>query len=107
MPSVTFIEHSGVVHVVEAEEGQSLMLAATSNIIPGVIGDCGGAGNSATCHGYIDEAWADHLPPPSPEELDMIESGCLHVRENSRLTCQVQMTAQLDGIIIRLPEAQM
>jgi ferredoxin, 2Fe-2S len=107
MPRITFIEHNGAVHVVESEEGQSLMQAAVGNLVPGVTADCGGAGTCATCHGYIDESWAGRVPPPSPDERDMIESGCLHIRENSRLTCQVRVTAQLDGIVIRLPPSQM
>lgn len=107
MPSVKFIEHTGAAQIVQAEEGETLMHAATRNLVPGVIADCGGAGNCATCHGYVDDAWTDRIPPPSAEERDMIENGCLDAQENSRLTCQIRVTAQIDGIVIRLPKSQM
>lgn len=106
MPTVRFIEHSGAEHVVEAAIDASLMHAAIDNLVPGVVADCGGACNCATCHGYVDEAWIDRVPPPSADERDMIDAGCLHVQANSRLTCQIVMTSELDGITIRLPESQ-
>ena len=82
------------------------MLAATSKLVPGLIADCGGAGNCATCHGYVDEVWTGRVPPPSADELDMIEAGYLHSQANSRLTCQIELTQQIDGIVIRLPISQ-
>lgn len=106
MPSVRFIEHSGIEHRVDAAAGHSVMQAATSNLIPGIVADCGGAGNCATCHGYIDDAWIDRVPPPSEDELDMIDAGCMHAQPNSRLTCQVRLTPELDGLVVHLPVSQ-
>lgn len=106
MPSVRFIEHNETEYLVEAEAGHSVMQAATSNLVPGIVADCGGAGNCATCHGYIDEAWIDRVPPPSEDEQEMIEAGCMHSQPNSRLTCQVVLTPELDGLVVRLPVSQ-
>lgn len=106
MPSVRFIEHHGTEYLVDAVAGRSVMQAATSNLVPGIVADCGGAGNCATCHGYIDEAWIDRVPPASADELEMIEAGCMHSQSNSRLTCQVMVTPEMDGLVVRLPVSQ-
>ena len=106
MPTVRFIEHDGTEHVVEAAAAASVMQAATSNLVPGIVADCGGAGNCATCHGYVDEAWIARVPTPSADELDMIDAGCLHSQPNSRLTCQIVVTEALDGLTILLPPSQ-
>jgi 2Fe-2S ferredoxin len=105
MPKITFIEHSGLEHQVEAQIGQSVMQAATGNMVPGIIADCGGNCSCATCHVYVDEQWRAHVPAPSKEEREMIECA-LHVQENSRLSCQIHVTPELDGLIVRLPESQ-
>lgn len=105
MPKIVFIEASGKQHTVEGKVGESLMLAATGNMVPGILADCGGSCTCATCHAYLDEAWAARVPAPGPDETDMLE-GALHVQTTSRLTCQVQMSEALDGIVVRLPESQ-
>lgn len=105
MPKITFIEFGGAVHHVDAEVGQSVMQAATNNLVPGIIADCGGNCACATCHVYIDEPWRSRATPPSKEEQEMIECA-LHVTEASRLSCQVHVTPGLDGLIVRLPESQ-
>jgi len=105
MPKITFIEHSGTEHPVEAQVGQSVMQAATGNMVPGIIADCGGNCSCATCHVYVDASWRAHLPPASKEEREMIECA-LHVQEGSRLSCQLHITPELDGLIVRLPESQ-
>ena len=105
MPKITFIEHSGTVYNVEGDDGRSVMQAATDNMVPGILADCGGNCACATCHVYIDDSWRPRLPPPSKEEREMIECA-LHVQENSRLSCQVRVTAEVDGLIVRLPESQ-
>jgi len=102
---VVFIEHDGTEHTVEANEGISVMRAAIDNSVPGIVGDCGGCCSCATCHGYIDPAWLAKVPAPSAEELSMLE-GALHVLDNSRLTCQIPMSKELDGIVVRLPASQ-
>lgn len=105
MPKIVFIEASGTEHIVDASPGESVMLAATGNMVPGILADCGGNCTCATCHAYIDERWADKVPPPSEDELAMLE-GALDTRPNSRLTCQVQVTDALDGAVFRLPASQ-
>jgi 2Fe-2S ferredoxin len=102
---VVFIEHNGTEHEVEAKVGSSLMQAAINNLVPGIEADCGGLCACATCHAYIDAAWIDKIPPRSQGESDLLASA-LRVRDESRLTCQVQVTEALAGMVIRLPESQ-
>jgi len=105
MPRITFIEHDGQEHQVEAEIGQSLMQIAVNNSIPGILADCGGHCACATCHVYVDAGWTDKVAPADQNELDMVECA-LAPQENSRLGCQVVVTPQLDGLVVRLPESQ-
>jgi 2Fe-2S ferredoxin len=105
MPKITFIEHSGTEHQVDAQVGQSVMQVATTNMVPGIIADCGGNCSCATCHVYVDETWRAHMPEASKDEKEMIDCA-LHVQENSRLSCQIHVTPELDGLVIRLPESQ-
>jgi 2Fe-2S ferredoxin len=105
MPKITFIEHDGTERTVEADAGRSVMQAATDHLVPGILADCGGNCACATCHVYVDESWRARLTPPSKEEREMIDCA-LHVQENSRLSCQIPVTAELDGLVIRLPESQ-
>jgi len=105
MPKVTFIEFSGQEHVIEVEVGQSVMQAAVNNMVPGIIADCGGNCSCATCHVYINPEWVGRVTPPSPGETEMLECA-LHIQETSRLSCQVAVTADLDGLVVRLPESQ-
>ena len=105
MPKIVFIEASGKEHVVEARAGESVMLAATGNLVPGILADCGGSCTCATCHAYLDERWAGKAPPVGEDEAMMLD-GALDVRPNSRLTCQVNVTDELDGAIFRLPASQ-
>jgi len=105
MPRIKFIEHSGMEHAVDAEVGQSVMQVATNNMVPGIIADCGGNCSCATCHVYIDAEWASHMAAPAQSEKDMLECA-LHIQENSRLSCQIAVTPELDGMIVRLPESQ-
>jgi 2Fe-2S ferredoxin len=105
MPKIIFIEHDGSSKEVHAEVGQSAMQAAINNRVRGIIGDCGGACSCATCHGYVDEKWVAHVPPADSDEAAMLECA-MHVQEHSRLTCQITVTPELDGLIIRLPVSQ-
>ncbi len=105
MPKILYIEHNGKQHVVDAESGKSVMQNAVDNLIPGIVGDCGGACSCATCHGYIDPAWLDKVCPKNEGE-EMMLDGALRVEPNSRLTCQVLMKDELDGLVVRLPESQ-
>jgi len=105
MPKITFIEHSGTERTVDAETGKSVMQIALDNMIPGIVGDCGGSCSCATCHAYVDPAWADKLPPQSETESMMLD-GALETQPTSRLTCQLTMTPELDGLIVRTPASQ-
>jgi len=105
MPQVVFIDHQGADSRVEAPIGRSLMQVAIDHGISGILGDCGGSCSCATCHGYVDEPWTAKLPPRSETEVFMLE-GVPEPRETSRLCCQIRMTSELDGIVVRLPEEQ-
>ena len=105
MPKITFIEHTGQEHVVDSEIGQSVMQAAINNAVPAIVADCGGNCSCATCHVYVDAGWVKCVTPPSQGETDMLECA-LHIQETSRLSCQIAVTAELDGLVVRLPESQ-
>jgi 2Fe-2S ferredoxin len=106
MPTINFVDHTGKLYLVEAPIGQSAMQAATNAGVPGVLADCGGACSCATCHGYVDDAWMGRVPPAESAEKEMLECA-LDVNENSRLTCQIRITPELDGLVIRLPKSQL
>ena len=105
MPKIIYIEHNGTEHVVEAEIGKSIMQVSIDQMLPGILGDCGGNCACATCHGYVDQPWLDKLPPASEDEKMMLEAT-LDMRPTSRLTCQIYLQPELDGIVVHLPEEQ-
>ncbi len=105
MPKITFIEHNGTPQTVEIAIGKSVMQAAVENNVPGIDADCGGECACATCHVYVDAAWLAKLPPPGEQETSML-SFAATAEPNSRLSCQLPMTAALDGLIVRMPESQ-
>ena len=105
MPTLTYIEHDGTTRVVEGAADRTLMQLALDHGVTGILGDCGGACSCATCHGYIDERWTPALPPMSETESFMLE-GVPDRRDNSRLCCQIKLTAALDGVVVRLPAEQ-
>lgn len=105
MPKITFIEHNGTEHVVEADVGHSVMETAVRNMVPGIDADCGGACACATCHVYVDEAWAEKTGKPEAMEESMLDFA-YEPRETSRLSCQITVTEALDGLVVRLPEFQ-
>ena len=103
MVAITYIEHDGTRHTVDAEPNTNLMEGATLNMVPGVVGMCGGICSCATCHCYIPATWQDRIPPPADGERLMLEA--VHQRRpNSRLGCQVVITEALDGLEVELPE---
>ena len=105
MPKVTYIEYNGAEHMVEVPIGLSVMRGAVNNNVPGIDADCGGECACATCHVYVDEAWREATGEPAPMEEDMLDFG-FDVRANSRLSCQIKVTAALDGLVVRTPERQ-
>ena len=105
MAKITYIEHGGESRTIEAENGSTVMEIAIKNSIPGIEAECGGACACATCHVHVDEAWRATVGGPSPMEEDMLDFG-FDVRESSRLSCQIKVTDELDGLIVRTPERQ-
>jgi len=105
MTKIVFIEHNGTEHVVDAAPGTSIMQAAINNLVPGIEADCGGLCACATCHGYVDPAWLDKIAPKSRGEADLLANAA-NVQPESRLTCQIPIKPELDGIVIRLPKSQ-
>jgi ferredoxin, 2Fe-2S len=106
MPKIVFIEYSGTEHVVEANAGRSIMQAALENMVPGIIADCGGNCSCGTCHGFVDHRWLSKIPPAQADEISLLE-GLLETQDNSRLTCQIEVTPILDGVVVRLPKSQL
>jgi 2Fe-2S ferredoxin len=105
MPKITFIEHNGAEHVVDTPVGFSVMESAVKNAVPGIDADCGGACACATCHVFIDDAWVEKTGQPNDMEKSMLDFAT-EVQPNSRLSCQVKVTAEMDGLVIRLPSTQ-
>lgn len=105
MPNITFIDFEGTQRTVEATVGDTLMETATSNDIPGIDADCGGACACATCHVYIDASWQDQVGAAEDLESEMLEVA-EEVKPNSRLSCQVVITEAMDGLVVSTPESQ-
>ena len=106
MPKITYIDHGGKEHVVDVAEGLTVMEGARDNNVPGIDADCGGACACSTCHVYVDPAWADKLPAKDAMEEDMLDFAFEPDPARSRLTCQVKVTAELDGLVVQMPEKQ-
>jgi ferredoxin, 2Fe-2S len=100
---VTYIESGGDQHIVDVQAGFSVMEGAVKNGVPGILASCGGACACATCHVYIDEAWRSRTGARNPLEESMLEMAD-DVQPNSRLACQIQMSEELDGLVVRMPE---
>jgi ferredoxin, 2Fe-2S len=105
MIKITFIDAEGTAREVEAEEGATVMETAVRNGIPGIEAECGGACSCATCHVYVDEEWKAVTGQPQPMEEDMLDFA-FDVRPSSRLSCQIRVRPELDGLIVRTPTRQ-
>ena len=105
MARITYIEYDGTPHEVEVRNGLTVMEGARDNNIPGIEADCGGACACSTCHVYVDAAWIDKLPPREAMEEDMLDFAW-EGKPNSRLSCQIKVSDELDGLIVRIPEKQ-
>ena len=106
MAKITYIEHNGTQHEVDVAEGLTVMEGAVKNNIPGIDADCGGACACSTCHVYVDPAWLDRLPEKDEMEEDMLDFAYEPDPERSRLTCQLKVTPDLDGLVVQMPEKQ-
>lgn len=105
MAKITFIQPDGQSQTVDGEPGLTVMEVAKLNNIAGIEAECGGACACATCHVYVDEAWRGKTGKPAEMEEDMLDFA-FDVREESRLCCQIKVTAALDGLILRVPAKQ-
>jgi 2Fe-2S ferredoxin len=107
MPRVTYIEHDGTEHVVDVPLGVSVMRGAVDNNVPGIDADCGGECACATCHVYVQQPWLAQIgtPVPGSQEASMLSFAAV-AQADSRLSCQIQMTEALDGLVVRMPEGQ-
>jgi len=105
MAKITYVEHNGTEHVIDVKTGLSVMVGAVKNNIPGIDADCGGACACATCHVYVDEAWRSKTGEKSAMEESMLDFA-ENVEENSRLSCQIKVSDELDGLTVRMPESQ-
>lgn len=105
MTNITFIEHDGSKHDVDAKTGESVMEVARNNGIPGIVADCGGSCACATCHVYVHPDWYERAGLPDGMESDMLECA-EDVRPTSRLSCQIKITDTLDGLIVEIPQDQ-
>ena len=107
MPRVTYIEFNGDAHEVDVPVGMSVMRGAVTNGVPGIDADCGGECACATCHVYVDPAWLEltGTPPPGSMEESML-SFAAAAAPNSRLSCQIAMREEFDGLVVRMPDGQ-
>src|SRR3954467_2891251 len=105
MAKIHFVDHTGETRTIDVENGATVMEAAIRNAIPGIEAECGGACACATCHVYVDEAWREKVGAPTPMEEDMVDF-CIRVRPNSRLSCQIMVSDELDGLVVSPPEQQ-
>ena len=105
MAKITYIEHSGKSHTIEVQNGLTVMEGAIQNNIPGIDADCGGSMACATCHVYVKEEWFNKLPKKEDGEEDMLDMA-FEPKKNSRLSCQLMVSDQIDGLVVNLPEKQ-
>ena len=105
MAKIKYIEHNGKEHVVEVQNGLTVMEGAVQNDIPGIDADCGGSMSCATCHVYVKEDWYNKLPKKEMGEDDMLDQA-YEPNSNSRLSCQIMVSDDLDGLSVYMPEKQ-
>ena len=105
MAKITYIEHNGTNHTVDVQNGLTVMEGAVQNNIPGIDADCGGSMACATCHVYVKEDWFNKLPKKEDGEEDMLDMA-FEPKSNSRLSCQLIVSDELDGLIVDIPSKQ-
>ena len=105
MPKITYQDQKGNSKTIEVENGLSVMEGAVQNDIPGIDADCGGSMACATCHVYVEESWFSKLPKAEDAEVDMIDMAH-EPKKNSRLSCQLIVSDELDGLIVNIPSKQ-
>ena len=105
MPKITYKDYQGISKTIEVESGLSVMEGAIQKEIPGIDADCGGSMACATCHVYVDDKWFDKIPKAEDAEIDMIDMA-FEPKKNSRLSCQITISNELDGLIVNIPSKQ-
>ncbi|MCY0095435.1 2Fe-2S iron-sulfur cluster-binding protein [Hoeflea ulvae] len=105
MTKITLVAYDGTRFDVDAENGSTVMENAIRNSVPGIEAECGGACACATCHVYVDEQWVETVGAPAPMEEDMLDFA-FDVRPTSRLSCQIKVRKELDGLVVHVPERQ-
>ncbi len=105
MPKITYIDSTGSQKIIDVANGLSVMEGAVQNNIPGIDADCGGGMACATCHVYVKEEWFNKLPKTEDAEQDMIDMA-FEPKKNSRLSCQIIVTDELDGLVVTTPSKQ-
>ena len=105
MPKITYITHDSQNHTIDVQNGLTVMEGAVQNDIPGIDADCGGGMACATCHVYVKEDWLDKLPTKEDGEEDMLDMA-YEPKQNSRLSCQLIISDELDGLEVTIPEKQ-
>ena len=105
MPKITYIDKLNNSKTIDVENGLSVMEGAIQNNIPGIDADCGGGMACATCHVYVQEKWLDTVPKAEDAEIDMIDMA-YEPKKNSRLSCQIIVSDELDGLTVTTPEKQ-
>ncbi|GMO12629.1 2Fe-2S iron-sulfur cluster-binding protein [Bradyrhizobium sp. TM233] len=106
MPAITFVHPDGKSERVETADGESAMQAATRHGLGGILAECGGNAMCATCHVYVDESWLARLPAVADDEDALLDGAAAERRPTSRLSCQIAVTSELDGLVLKLPERQ-
>jgi 2Fe-2S ferredoxin len=105
MPLIFYVTHAGNMYEAEVAIGDSVMNGAVENMIDGILGECGGVMSCGTCHCHVDEKWQDKTAKPTSAELEMLKASH-HYQANSRLSCQLKVTAEMEGLTVHLPESQ-
>ena len=105
MPKITYITHDNKTHTIDVQNGLTVMEGAIQNDIPGIDADCGGSMACATCHVYVEDKWLDKVPKAEEAEIDMIDMA-FEPKKNSRLSCQIIVTEELNGLEVTTPEKQ-
>ena len=107
MPTITFIHPDNRSERIEATTGDSVMQVATGNAVDEIVGECGGNAMCATCHVYVDASWIPRLASMSEEEDELLSGVAAERLPNSRLSCQIKLAADLDGLVLSLPDRQL
>lgn len=106
MALITYVQHDGTRRDIDVPVGDTVMQGALDNMVEGIVAECGGGLACATCHCYVDDAWAAKTGTPSEVEAEMLEATSAPRKPTSRLSCQINVTEALDGLVVYLPESQ-